>query len=72
MTSRIVIASTMAARGEREAIFVDDQRDHLRCEAGSGISCRLAVWGHVAPDWRQDPVAEPLELVELIAILAAR
>ena len=46
MTKIDTIKSIMRRHGYSTGIFVDDQRDHLRCESGIGLECRLAEWAH--------------------------
>ena len=40
------ITSIMRQHGYVTGIFVDDQQDHLRCEPGIGLECRLAEWAY--------------------------
>ncbi len=43
-------------RDGEEAVFVDDQIDHFSGCDNSRISCYLAAWGYVKPEWLQEDV----------------
>lgn len=38
------------------AVFIDDQIDHFNGEVDPRISCYLASWGYVRPDWLEENV----------------
>ncbi len=44
------IRELIACPSER-AIFVDDQIDHFKDVSDERISCLLASWGYIVPDW---------------------
>lgn len=66
---RELIRVTMAAHGATSGVFVDDQRDHLRCEGVPELSCRLAEWGYVARDWIDDQSLDPITLEAFVELL---
>jgi phosphoglycolate phosphatase-like HAD superfamily hydrolase len=67
-----VIQSIMERTGIEEAVFVDDQIDHLRCDDAPEIRCCLALWGHVVGDEPEPDNIEPMKLEEFLELLDER
>ena len=57
-----IVESVMERLGMSEAVLVDDQVDHLRCESVRGLRCCLALWGHVALEGARYSGMETLDL----------
>ncbi|MDR1931409.1 MAG: HAD family hydrolase [Spirochaetales bacterium] len=68
-TKKEVIESVAGPGGE--AVFVDDQLDHLLiASANKNIICRLANWGYVKKAWLEQkniPVIGPGDLARLVS-----
>jgi hypothetical protein len=68
-----VITGLMEENDIAEGVFVDDQPDHLRCRAGSGLKCVFGGWAHglSRPHGRTDVQSIDLDgLCELIGGMA--
>jgi phosphoglycolate phosphatase-like HAD superfamily hydrolase len=69
-TGKLPFVSKLRAEvGAREAVFVDDQRDHLMHGSDPAVRCFLAVWGYVQPQWLSEPGPELLSLRDFTAML---
>ncbi len=40
----------------QDAVFIDDQIDHFFGDSGGRVSCFLAAWGYVQPEWLKKDV----------------
>ncbi|MFP4550846.1 MAG: HAD family hydrolase, partial [Spirochaetales bacterium] len=67
-----IVESIVTAKKMTQALFVDDHEDDLECRPEAPIECRLAAWGHVAPETLQSPRHELIQLHELLTIMDAR
>lgn len=41
---------------DQDAVFIDDQIDHFYGDSDKDVSCFLAAWGYVQPEWLQRDV----------------
>jgi hypothetical protein len=64
-----IVESVMERLGMSEAVLVDDQVDHLRCEEVQGLRCCLASWGHVSPESGVPDHVERIDLDQFRAML---
>jgi phosphoglycolate phosphatase-like HAD superfamily hydrolase len=73
---KTTILHTLEARGADQALFIDDQIDHLasdwtRCARHPQILGCLAAWGYVQQQWLEDPrgieVIQPGQLAGRLA-----
>jgi len=66
-TKKEVMESIM---GNGQAVFIDDQLDHLLIAAGNkNIDGRLAVWGYVKKPWLEQKTIPLLKLQDLYAFV---
>ncbi|MEE8441204.1 MAG: hypothetical protein V3S41_05735 [Spirochaetia bacterium] len=65
------IKSIMRRYGHSRGVFVDDQQDHLRCEPGIGLECRLAEWAHRGVGAVLPPGVERIGLDELCELVGS-
>jgi len=71
-TKEEVITERMNAANAAHALFVDDQPDHLLSPEASlqlGITCYLAAWGYVRPEWLEKSSSPVLHASQLSAVL---
>ena len=65
------IKSIMRQHSYSTGIFVDDQQDHLRCEPGIGLECRLAEWAYGGAGTVFLPGVERISLEGLCELVAS-
>jgi len=71
-TKMEIVESTVAVKKLTDALFVDDHEDDLDCRPDSSIACRLAAWGHVAPETLRTPRLQLMQLHELLSRMDER
>ena len=67
-----IVASVMERLAMEEAILVDDQADHLRCDELPNLTCMLALWGFVAPGLAVPDHVEGITLDAFRELLSAQ
>jgi len=71
-TKEEIITERMNAVNAAQALFVDDQPDHLLSPEASvdlGITCYLAAWGYVRPEWLEKSTSPVLYASQLSGVL---
>ena len=48
---KVDIISEIIGPSSAAAIFIDDQIDHFKDVGDARITCMLAAWGYIVPDW---------------------
>ena len=62
------IQDIMGNDSEVRGIFIDDQIDHFKGNKDSRVTCLLADWGYVKPEWL-NRATETISLVSLVSLL---
>jgi hypothetical protein len=65
-----VMAETMEREKSENAVFLDDQIDHLLKARGGRIALYLPLWGYVLAEWAKDPRVIPLNTEDASTLLA--
>lgn len=62
------IKDIMGSDSDARGIFIDDQIDHFKENKDSRVTCLLAEWGYVKPEWLNG-AAKTISLLSLINLL---